>query len=452
MTSIKQYLTGLGYNVINDDFYGKIAQWMGWYKGKVPAFHCYSQYNGKNRIRRSRATLGMAKKVCEDWANLILNEKVELSIADAAAQEAVDQAFEANQFKTRGNQLVELAFALGTGAFVEYLDRGRVVIDYIRADMIYPLAWENGKITECAFASEKVVDKTICIYLNLHILENGTYRVRNQLFKKEDFSPLPLPLGVAEEYDTGAALPLFQIITPNLINNVDLDNPMGVSVFAGALDILQGVDLVYDSYQNEFRLGKKRIIVPAGMAQIQSGENGFTPLFDDNDTEFYAMYDKSLTDLKEINMELRAEPHEKALQKNLNLLSSKCGLGNDRFSYERSGVKTATEVISEKSDLYQNLRKHELVAREALCGIARAICHLRGLNAEFDVSVGFDDSIIEDTNAIAQRAMQERTAGIIDDVEYLTRVYKLTEEDALRKVSEMRQRAPDAPDGFGDDE
>jgi hypothetical protein len=44
----------------------------------------------------------------------------------------------ANNFQTRANRLLELSFALGTGAFVEYKNAdGDVVIDYIRADMIY---------------------------------------------------------------------------------------------------------------------------------------------------------------------------------------------------------------------------------------------------------------------------------------------------------------------------
>lgn len=77
MDMVRQYLARQGYPVVADSFYSRIDEWMSWYRGKVKEFHCYSQYNGKNRIRRSRATLGMAKKVCEDWANLILNEKVE---------------------------------------------------------------------------------------------------------------------------------------------------------------------------------------------------------------------------------------------------------------------------------------------------------------------------------------------------------------------------------------
>jgi len=42
---------------------------------------------------------------------------------------------------------------------VEYLNAdGQVIIDYIRADMIYPLSWDNGDITECAFGTAKMLN------------------------------------------------------------------------------------------------------------------------------------------------------------------------------------------------------------------------------------------------------------------------------------------------------
>ncbi|MBR2973196.1 MAG: phage portal protein [Clostridia bacterium] len=433
MDSIRSYLKNEGYNVIDDSFYSHISKWLGWYQGKVSSFHDYTQYNGKTVVARSRATLSMAKKVCEDWANLIMNEKVKICVGNESAQEFLDSVLDKNNFKVRANRLTEICFALGTGAFVEYRDGDDVAIDYVRADMIYPLAWENGRVTGCAFASERIVNGTECVYMNIHTQENGRYIVRNKLFKAEysGLTEMNLPEGVLAEYEAGD-MPMFQIITPNIVNNIDLDNPMGISVFADSIDILKGIDLVYDSYQNEFRLGKKRIIVPAGMAQISQG-SGFNPLFDDNDTEFYAMTDKSLTDLREINMELRAEPHEKALQKNLNLLAAKCGLGNDRYLSSRNEIKTATEVISEKSELYQNLKKHELVFEKAAIDMARAVLYLGGFVDE-DISISFDDSIIEDTGAVAERAMEELKNGIIDKKQYLMRVYNMSENQAENMV------------------
>lgn len=86
-----------------------------------------------------------------------------------------------NNFRVRGNQLVEQTFALGTGAFAEYKDAdGKVIVDFIRADMIYPLSWDNGDITECAFGSTRVLDGKEAVYLQIHRRGKRIRRSRRQ--------------------------------------------------------------------------------------------------------------------------------------------------------------------------------------------------------------------------------------------------------------------------------
>lgn len=439
---MKNYLKGRGYILPKEENYQNVQNWLEWYRGKVKSFHSYSQYNGKKHVMRERFSLSLAKKVCEDWANLLINEKMDIRISDEKIQAEINKILAENKFRERANALTEIAFALGTGAFVEYIENGKVCIDYIRADMIYPLSWENGDITECAFAGEKVVDGKKCIYLNMHLLQDGKYRIENHLFDITNYVPreIELPEGIDGVYYTNSSVPMFQIIKPNIVNNADLDSPMGISVFANSLDVLKGIDLVYDSYENEFRLGKKRIIIPTGMAQFLDDENGIRPVFDDNDTEFYALKETDhFTDIKEINMDLRSSEHEMALTRNLSLLSAKCGLGSDRYSYEKSSLKTATEVISEKSELYQNLKKNEIIMEGAVMGAVRAVMGLLGCG-DAEVSVSFDDSIIEDTESIAKRAMEEFKLGIIDSAEYFMRVYKMTEKQAVDMAKKIEKR------------
>lgn len=452
MRAITQYLKGRGFGVVDDNFYTYIEQWERWYRGKVPAFHMYWQYNGKERIRRTRRTLGMAKKIPEDWANLELNEKAEIILGKKSADKRVHKVLERNNFRVRANQLLEISYAMGTGAFVEYLDGGDVKIDYIRAGMIYPLTWNNGEITECAFASERTIQKARQVYLNIHRLEQGQYVVENHLFERQGSSlrEIGLPEGVQPQVHTGSDLPLFQIVKPNICNNIDPDCPMGVSVYANAIDQLEGLDLVYDSYCNEFALGKKRIIVPLTMAQIAMEQDGAkTPVFDANDTEFYAVPGGGDhgAKIEEINMELRHEAHEAGIKTALNLLASKCGLGNDCYNFEHGGLKTATEVVSEKSELFQNLRKHELLLERALADMARAVAALLGLSTDFEVTVSFDDSIITDAQADKQQFLQEIRDGVRQKWEYRVKFFGETEEEAKRMAE------PEAGDnetmGFG---
>lgn len=432
---MKDYLKKQGYNVVSDSFYDTISLWQSWYTGKVNSFHRYTQYNGKKQILRERATLSMAKRICEDWANLLLNEKFEINVNDKKADKYLKKVLFDNNFFVLSNRLVELTFALGTGAFVEYLVNGEIVIDYIRADMIYPLSYDNGKITECAFASEKMINGKKYIYLNMHILKDENYTIINKLFEKNGTKLVEakLPSGIEQNIDTGFTKPFFQIITPNIINNVEFDNPMGISVFANSIDILKAIDLIYDSYQNEFRLGKKRIIVPLGMAQMMNEDTGVMPVFDDNDTEFYAIKESdTINEIKEINMNIRADEHEIALKRNINLLSENSGLGVGRYERMNNEIKTATEVISEKSSLYQNIKKNEIILEKAIVDLANIILYLGGFD-EKEVSVFFGDSIIEDTQSHFNRAMEEFKNGIITKDEYLNKVYNLNKEEKDKK-------------------
>jgi A118 family predicted phage portal protein len=383
----------------------------------------------------------MAKKISEDKADLLLNEKVEISINDTM-QEYLDDVLKANDFWVRGNQLIELANALGTGAFIEYMDGEEPKIDYVSALHIWPLSWLNGKITECAFASKFTVKEGERAYIQRHLLEGRRYVIYNNLYDKAG-KEIELPEGVLPVWNTGSEEPLFQIIKPNICNNIDLINPMGISAYANSIDDLESVDLIYDSHYNEFMLGKKRIFVDDSMVKPNPKDGSLMPIFDPRDTVFYGIpgkeNDKAIT---ESNMNLRVEAHVKGLQMALDILSEKVGFGKGFYKFEGGEVKTATEVVSQNSKLFRRIKKDELILETALTNLTRALLFLGGKNAETDISISFDDSIIEDTEAIANRSMRERTAGIIDDVIYFKRVYGLTEEAAIQLVAEIAARAP----------
>lgn len=109
---IRQYLIDNKYNTALDETYDHIDNWLEWYQDDVKKFHHYKVWNGVIMTKHERYRLGMAKKVCEDWANLLLNEKV--TINAGAYEERLNEILNFNNFSVRANQLVELAFALGT--------------------------------------------------------------------------------------------------------------------------------------------------------------------------------------------------------------------------------------------------------------------------------------------------------------------------------------------------
>lgn len=443
---IRQYLIDNKYNTALDETYDHIDNWLEWYQDDVKKFHHYKVWNGVIMTKHERYRLGMAKKVCEDWANLLLNEKV--TINAGAYEERLNEILNFNNFSVRANQLVELAFALGTGAFVEYKNaEENVIIDYIRADMIYPLGWDNGDITECAFGATRVVDGKERIYLQIHRLgdpekneKQNVYYIENKYVDPESGKELDMPEEIALIVDTGSAAPLFQIITPNIYNNIDLDSPFGISIYANSISQLKGCDIVYDSYINEFILGKKRIIVPISAAKIQMEKDGVaTPSFSPDDTVYYQMPADRTGDMKltEVDMSIRASEHELGIQRCLDVLSMKCGMGTGRYKFDSSGgVKTATEVISDKSDLYQNRQRNTIIVESAILGMVRAVSFL-DTGVEVEAVVDFDDSIIEDTNATIDKNIKLVNAGLRSKLTAIMEINMCSEDEAQKELERI---------------
>ncbi len=444
MDEIREWLVENKYNTATDETYSHILEWLEWYQNDVEKFHKYKVFNGVVTKEEERYKLGMAKKVCEDWANLLLNEKVAIKAGNYGKR--LQEVLDNNNFLVRANQLIEMAFALGTGAIVEYLDGEEVMIDYIRADMIYPLSWDNGDITECAFGSVRVIDGKEVLYLQIHRLgkadneeDSEHYYIENKYIDRKESKELDPPEGVIPLVPTGYDKPLFQIITPNICNNIDLDSPLGVSVFANAIDQLKGCDLVYDSYMNEFVLGRKRILVPISFAKIQMEKDGVAaPAFDASDTVYYQMPGDRDSNLKltEVDMSIRANEHELAVQRSLDVLALKTGLGTGRYQFDSSGVKTATEVISDKSDLYQNRQKNAIIVNAALINMVEAIAFL-DTEREVEVSIDFDDSIIEDTNTTIDKNIKLVQGGLRSKLTAIMEINKCDEAEAEKELARI---------------
>ena len=68
-------LKELGFATVSAGFYGKVLEWKSWYEGDVKEFHRYRVRNGAGMVSCKRYSLNMGKKIPEDWANLLMNER-----------------------------------------------------------------------------------------------------------------------------------------------------------------------------------------------------------------------------------------------------------------------------------------------------------------------------------------------------------------------------------------
>ena len=157
-----EYLRSAGYDTIPPDYYTHVREWMAWYRGKVKDFHQYTLYSAGHPMRRTRASLNMAKQGAEYWASLLWNNECSVNLDKAASDDKlVNDALKENDFWRQTANLVERAFAGGTGAFVVYDVGGKALIEYLPVDFVIPLAWRGDKVASCAFGAERMTGEKV---------------------------------------------------------------------------------------------------------------------------------------------------------------------------------------------------------------------------------------------------------------------------------------------------
>lgn len=424
-----------------------VSQWKAWYKGTVKNFHNYTIYNGSEDIRLRKLSLNMAKRVCEDWAGLLINERVQVSNTDS---DSLTKLLEDADFFVKANKAVEQGFALSMSALVIDFDAqligdtvqySKATLSAVTANKIIPITFENDKIVECAFINEGTQTTTVTMHLRG---DDGLYFITvvivdNRTGKQSE----------PYEFNTGSIYPWFTIIHPNIVNNIDPDSPYPISIFANGIDVLKSIDNKYDSFNNEFVLGRKRVYISAKALHVDKVTGAIIKTFDPNDVTFYVLPEKvsaqgeSTPFVKTDTDMIRAQEHQTGIQNDLNIFATLVGLGNGYYDFTRSGrVMTATQVISERSDLFRNKCRHEKLLATCMREIISAYVYAKkiidGYSIQYDpdeLVIRFDDSIIQDKDAELVNDRQDVSAGIMSKAEFRAKYYGETLEEAQKYIN-----------------
>jgi len=460
--SISATLSKQGVNTINGDMYDFISNWEEWYRGNVNSFHNYKRKMADGKTKKvERLTLNMAKKVSEDMAKLVWTEKTKIELGDEESTKKLWAILDSkkNNFTVNFPEFIEHYMALGTGMLVEYTQNDETLIDYIDADLIIPFEYSNSYVSGVATISRSIetvgTTKTWYSLLTLHRFDGKKYTKELQLYKSTSASDLGerIELSVKypeleDTYEYETETPHFQIFRPNVANNLDKTSPMGISVFANHIDKFKALDIKYDNFMNEFIMGKKRILVDRSAVKgaVDPETGVISQYFDADDPTFMATTGMDAQPVKEIDFSLRTDAFISAINADLNYLSAGVGLGQNFYKFDGAVQgKTATEVISENSDTYRSKVNHEIIIRDGIYDLVKVICELEGISSD-NISIEFDDSVIEDKNAEARQALIEFNAGLIDKVEYFVKAHGMDKEQAQALIKEIESRAPQKPE------
>ena len=336
---------------IEGAYYSLITEWRDWWRGYYAPFHTVREMQLRGgACKRRMHSLRMPKRACEDWASLLLNDKTTLTVQDAATSRWLlgEDAGQTGgllaqlDFWPHANELVELAFRSGTGAFVLSVENmavqngvavaspdARLALDYLPAECILPITIRHGRVIDAAFASEVTVEGKSCVYLQTHTLTENGYRITNEYFtsenedsEEEGYSPAPLPRGMAAGFSTGSSVPWFSLLRPAALKNRTGGPGLGQAVFAEAIDAAKMCDLAFDNYCRDIYLGGKKVFYSATMLKAHIGPDGTAhwDAPDDIRQQQFVQLERTSTDpdapneWHEYNPDLRTDQNGKAVQ------------------------------------------------------------------------------------------------------------------------------------------
>lgn len=461
-----------GINLAVGDVYDYMQIWKEWLAGDVADFHHYKvKLASGTTVNKEILTMNMPKKVCEDMAKLLWTEKTQIQLKrkkdTIKLWSILDNKF--NNFTTNFPIFIEQVMALGNGALIEYKDNGVTTIDYVTGDLVIPYKYTNsyvyGLITVSRYSeiedAETNKEKTFYYtHITYHEHENGKYKRKHELYKSENDNELGNEINFNEIYpdiekedEIETDVPYFQVLKPNLANNLDMSSPLGISIFANSIDRFKAIDLKYDSFSREFVLGKKRILVDNTTLKAKAipNENGkidYVQQFDANDEVYVAVEGMEKQPAKEIDFTLRTKDHIDAINAELNWLSSNVGLGENYYKFDGVSVKTATEVISENSKAFRTRTRHLINVNDVVYDLVRAICHIEGIDAS-DIVITPDDSIITDKNAEKTLALMEVQQGLKSKKSYLIKFEGMTEQQAQEELDKINEEKMTNQEVFG---
>lgn len=476
-----------------------IFPWKYLYRGFYKPWHLIDAPTiAAPKHKRNLAYLNLSKAVCAELAGMVWTDQCDVSVSTEGFEESADDPLDQfvrdvlrrNNFDRKMSEAVEQAAALGGEAIKvwyevkrdkagnEIPDSGHIRIGFAMADQFVPTQWDSAKVDGGIFVTRQARGGWYYTLLEWHEWDGTTYVIRNELYRSEikkdeqgndqDILGFRYPLAALypymdEEVIVDTEKSLFCYFRPPEANNLDDNSPLGISIYANAMETLHAIDICFDSFVREFRLGKKRIIVPARMIrQVPDPITGqMLRYFDATDETYEALStdDPDTLRIQDNSVELRVEEHVAAMNAFLNIFCLQVGLSAGTFSFDTSGgLKTATEVVSENSKTYKTVKNFQSQITPAIEQLVEAIIEVASLydvtyngqsiralkDRGYEVKVSLDDGITQDRQTNINEGITLVGAGLMSKFKFLTDPkygQNLTEEDALAELERIGQES-----------
>ena len=370
-------------------------------------------------------------------------------------------------FLSRLREYVEYGCALGGEVFKPYVSGDKLLVDVVQADCFFPTAFDSsGRMTGAVFTQQIVRENRIFTRAESHVYQNGSEVIQNKAFSSTSSASLggEIPLTSVPEWAditpeatiSDIDRPLFAYFRIPLANNKDRHSPLGISVFANAVKVMEDANRQYQQLMWEYNGGQLAIDVSAGA--IRKGKDGSYHM----DQREQRLYRRVLEpDVLQNDFyhafapQLRDGSYLAGLDSILKKVEFQSHLAFGTFSDPASTEKTATEIRASKQRSYSDVSDIQRALQSALDDLVYSMDKLASLYqlappGAYKTSHNWHDGVLQDEETQRTFDREDVLSGFLPKWQYNVKWRGMSEEEAKAAVRESQEEAGATALRFGE--
>jgi A118 family predicted phage portal protein len=390
---------------------------------------------------------------------MLFTETFKVTLKNDTETEKFKQLEKQIDFRAKVNLSAIFGYAEGTTALLASADietdiktgnttGGKVKLDVIKYDCIFPLIYDQNDIKSLAFIRQEQ-KKDVTVYtISIHTLKNNKALIENIIATVKGEN-VEFSASETVKQEQSFNNPMYCIIRPNIANDYTDTLPFGQSIFADSLAACEDVDLAADLLRRDVSEGAQVTFIGRDLLMDKIGKNGNKKkLFENTKGKFFVIPQKlaeggqgNIKQLFEKSIpEIRTEQLWKVIKDSLNWACMTSGLG--KGSLDIVPMATATQVIHTEADKMQNKSLHEQYLECQIIQIVRSLCELSTMIGKpidaSEVNITWEDSVIVDTAEQKKLSLFEIDNGVLSKVEYRMKYFGETEAEATAKLETLK--------------
>lgn len=420
---------------------------------------CANIYQGKPEwLEEDIKTINFAKTICEEYGKLTMlatSIKVDGSPRAEWLQEQIDNVY----FKLR--EWIEYASAYGT----VILKPNGETIDLVLPSRFMVTNEKDGDITGVVFHnSERSNDgKTVYTRLEYHRFVDDTYVITNKCYQGISENDLSKEINIEDSPWKGLKeevgiididRPLYAVLKTPVANNIDINSPLGMPMFAQVIEELKDLDVAYSRKSEEIYDSQRTTLLDSDRLPIV-GEN--VQLATKAPEQAWSNTSRKLRLPRFVrNVEggkpedfyqdiipvLQTTERSVGIDTLLSQIGFKCGFSNGYFVFnQKTGMVTATQVESDDRRTLNTIKDIRDKFESCLDDLIYALdkfADLYGLAPQGTYEVNYDfGELTYNREEDRLRWWQYVQAGRVPAWMYFTKFEGMTEDEARQMQIEV---------------